>query len=187
MHTPSPQHIKKLGSRRAFLRAAGPRLSAARHYKPFRRGRRPRRPETGLVPHPLPLRRGDPRGRPRAGKSAKRRQWRMKRAGFEEVPRLAGTTVPVSRSAQRWAREPRPYTPYGGEQPRADRAVHPYKPFRRGRCLHRPGHRITNNASVGAGVPDGPPSPVAMLSAGRGAITLPPGPWATPWRYFGDF
>ena len=35
----------------------------------------------------------------------------MKQAGFEEVPRLAGTTVPVSRSAQRWAREPRPYAP----------------------------------------------------------------------------
>ena len=43
------------------------------------------------------------------GKSAKRRQWRMKQAGFEEVPRLAGTTVPGNRSAQRWAREPRPY------------------------------------------------------------------------------
>ena len=61
-------------------------------------------------PHLLqPFRRGDPCGRPREGKSAKRRQWRMKQAGFEEVPRLAGTTVPVSRSAQRWAREPLPY------------------------------------------------------------------------------
>ena len=49
--------------------------------------------------------------RPREGKSAKRRQWRMKRASFEEVPRLAGTTVPVSRLARRWAREPRPYAP----------------------------------------------------------------------------
>ena len=37
------------------------------------------------------------------------------------------------------------------------------------------------------GVPDGPLSPAAMLSAGQGALTLPPGPWATPWRYFGDF
>ena len=46
-----------------------------------------------------------------SGKSAKRRQWRMKRAGFEEVPRLAGTTVPGNRSAQRWAREPLPYAP----------------------------------------------------------------------------
>ena len=47
----------------------------------------------------------------RAGKSAKRRQWRMQRGDFEEVPRLAGATVPVSRSAQRWAREPLPYAP----------------------------------------------------------------------------
>ena len=62
-----------------------------RPYKPFRRG--------GVLP------------RPREGKSAKRRQWRMKRAGFEEVPRLAGTTVPVSRLARRWAREPLPYAP----------------------------------------------------------------------------
>ena len=45
----------------------------------------------------------------RAGKSAKRRQWRMKRGGFEEVPRLAAATVAVSRLARRWAREPRPY------------------------------------------------------------------------------
>ena len=73
----------------------------------------------GVLPRPItgallvPLRRGDPRGRPREGKSAKRRQWRMKRAGFEEVPRLAGTTVPVSRLARRWAREPLPYAPQG--------------------------------------------------------------------------
>ena len=66
----------------------------------------------GFLTAPLiTLRRGDPCGRPREGKSAKRRQWRMKQAGFEEVPRLAGTTVPVSRSAQRWAREPLPYAP----------------------------------------------------------------------------
>ena len=73
----------------------------------------------GVLPRPItgallvPVRRGDPRGRPRAGKSAKRRQWRRKRAGFEEVPRLAGTTVPVSRLARRWAREPLPYAPQG--------------------------------------------------------------------------
>ena len=73
----------------------------------------------GVLPRPIttallvPVRRGDPRGRPREGKSAKRRQWRMKRAGFEEVPRLAGTTVPVSRLARRWAREPLPYAPQG--------------------------------------------------------------------------
>ena len=57
------------------------------------------------------FRMGDPCGRPWEGKSAKRRQWRMKQAGFEEVPRLAGTTVPGNRSAQRWAREPLPYAP----------------------------------------------------------------------------
>ena len=73
----------------------------------------------GVLPRPItgallvPVRRGDPRGRPREGKSAKRRQWRRKRAGFEEVPRLAGTTVPVSRLARRWAREPLPYAPQG--------------------------------------------------------------------------
>ena len=54
----------------------------------------------------------------RAGKSAKRRQWRMKRAGFEEVPRLAAATVAGNRLARRWAREPRPYgyigSLYGG-------------------------------------------------------------------------
>ena len=50
----------------------------------------------------------------RAGKSAKRRQWRMKRAGFEEVPRLAATTVAGNRLARRWAREPRPYGEVAG-------------------------------------------------------------------------
>ena len=66
----------------------------------------------GYLTAPLvTLRRGDPCGRPRAGKSAKRRRWRMKQAGFEEVPRLAGTTVAVSRLARRWAREPLPYAP----------------------------------------------------------------------------
>ena len=49
----------------------------------------------------------------RAGKSVKRRRWRMQRAGFEEVPRLADTTVAGNRLARRWAREPRPY---GGVQ-----------------------------------------------------------------------
>ena len=34
-----------------------------------------------------------------SGKSAKRRQWRKKRADFEEVPRLAGTTVAGNRLA----------------------------------------------------------------------------------------
>ena len=38
-----------------------------------------------------------------SGKSAKRRQWRKKRADFEEVPRLAATTVAGNRLARRWA------------------------------------------------------------------------------------
>ena len=59
----------------------------------------------------LAVRRGGALPLPRAGKSAKRRRWRMQRAGFEEVPRLADTTVAVSRLARRWAREPLPYAP----------------------------------------------------------------------------
>ena len=55
------------------------------------------------------VRRGGALPLPRAGKSAKRRRWRMQRAGFEEVPRLADTTVAGNRLARRWAREPRPY------------------------------------------------------------------------------
>ena len=38
-----------------------------------------------------------------SGKSAKRCQWRMKRADFEEVPRLAATKVAGNRLARRWA------------------------------------------------------------------------------------
>ena len=38
-----------------------------------------------------------------SGKSAKRCQWQMKQADFEEVPRLAATTVAGNRLAQRWA------------------------------------------------------------------------------------
>ena len=38
-----------------------------------------------------------------SGKSAKRCQWQKKRAGFEEVPRLADTTVTGNRLARRWA------------------------------------------------------------------------------------
>ena len=45
-----------------------------------------------------------------SGKSAKRRRWRKKRAGFEEVPRLAATTVDGNRLARRWAIA----APYGG-------------------------------------------------------------------------
>ena len=38
-----------------------------------------------------------------SGKSAKRRRWRRKRADFEEVPRLATTTVDGNRLARWWA------------------------------------------------------------------------------------
>ena len=38
-----------------------------------------------------------------SGKSAKRRRWWKKRAGFEEVPRLAATIVDGNRLARRWA------------------------------------------------------------------------------------
>ena len=48
-----------------------------------------------------------------SGKSAKRRQRRMKRAGFEEVPRLAATTVGGNRLARRWA-VAAPHDPNGG-------------------------------------------------------------------------
>ena len=57
----------------------------------------------------LAVRRGGALPLPRAGKSAKRCQWQRKRVGFEEVPRLADTTVTGNRLARRWAREPRPY------------------------------------------------------------------------------
>ena len=66
---------------------------------------------------------------PRAGKSAKRRRWRMQRAGFEEVPRLADTTVAGNRLARRWAREPRPYgsvTRSATSIGRADVGIGPY-------------------------------------------------------------
>ena len=45
-------------------------------------------------------------GRGTAGKSPKRRLWRMKRGDFEEVPRLAGMTMPANRLARRWAEPP---------------------------------------------------------------------------------
>ena len=63
----------------------------------------------GPRPTKYEVRRGGALPLPRAGKSAKRRRWRMQRAGFEEVPRLADTTVAGNRLARRWAREPRPY------------------------------------------------------------------------------
>ena len=39
----------------------------------------------------------------RKGKSPKRCQWQKKRGDFEEVPRLAATTVAANRLARRWA------------------------------------------------------------------------------------
>ena len=77
----------------------------------------------------LAVRRGGALPLPRAGKSAKRCQWQKKRAGFEEVPRLAATTVAGNRLARRWAREPCPYgwVTRGAVQVRAgDRKGRPY-------------------------------------------------------------
>ena len=42
-------------------------------------------------------------GRGTAGKSPKRRLWRMKRGDFEDVPRLSAATAGESRLARRWA------------------------------------------------------------------------------------
>ena len=55
------------------------------------------------------VRRGGALPLPRAGKSPKRCRWQKKRGGFEEVPRLAATTVAGNRLARRWTREPRSY------------------------------------------------------------------------------
>ena len=86
-----------------------------------------------------------------SGKSAKRCQWQMKRAGFEEVPRLADTTVTGNRLARRWATagpyesvtrnavqgpaggvEPRPYERLQGVQWAGDRKGRPYGSVTRG-------------------------------------------------------
>ena len=85
--------------------------------KTGRRGRRPLRKRNkkcrwaGRCGH-RPLRRGlqwvQQNGS--SGKSAKRCQWQMKRGDFEEVPRLADTTVAGNRLARRWA----VVGPYGG-------------------------------------------------------------------------
>ena len=79
----------------------------------------------------LAVRRGGALPLPRAGKSAKRCQWQMKRAGFEEVPRLADTTVTGNRLARRWAREPRPYESVTRGARKTGRCGH--RPLRRGR------------------------------------------------------
>ena len=84
-----------------------------------------------------------------SGKSAKRRQWRKKRADFEEVPRLAGTTVAVSRLARRWATA----GPYGWVASRAaEWATARVAPTGcnmgcggAGRCGHRPLRKRSKN------------------------------------------
>ena len=78
------------------------------------------------------VRRGGALPLPRAGKSAKRCRWQRKRAGFEEVPRLAATTVAGNRLARRWAREPRPYGGLQGVQWAGDRKGRPYERVTRG-------------------------------------------------------
>ena len=78
--------------------------------KTGRRGRRPLRKRNkkcrwaGRCGH-RPLRRGlqGVQQNGSSGKSAKRCQWQKKRGGFEEVPRLADTTVAGNRLARRWA------------------------------------------------------------------------------------
>ena len=51
-------------------------------------------------------------GRGTAGKSPKRRLWRMKRGDFEEVPRLSAATAAESRLARRWADNRRSAAPW---------------------------------------------------------------------------
>ena len=97
------------------------------------------------------VRRGGALPLPRAGKSAKRRQWRMQRGDFEEVPRLAATTVAGNRLARRWAREPRPYeVTRGAVQVRAGRPGG--RPLR-GRCKKCGGR----TGATAKGRPGGPP------------------------------
>ena len=87
-----------------------------------------------------------------SGKSAKRCQWQKKRAGFEEVPRLAATTVAGNRLARRWATAG-PYERVArgamGGRPQGS-------PLRRitrgrgtaGRCRHRPLRRFDKKVSA---------------------------------------
>ena len=85
----------------------------------------------------------------RKRKSPQRHQWRMQQGDFEEVPRLAATTVAVSRLARRWAGWHGEAVTEGSTVPHLLRApvgatlavtcptatlVDP----RRGRCPHRP-------------------------------------------------
>ena len=87
----------------------------------------------------LAVRRGGALPLPRAGKSAKRCRWQRKRAGFEEVPRLAATTVAGNRLARRWAREPRPYERVTrGAVRRDDVGIVPYESVTGGAMGGRP-------------------------------------------------
>ena len=93
------------GSAAGFLWCVGAGLCPARgrpQGSPLRRVARSavRRADVGIGPYES-VTRSAVSGPP--GKSAKRCQWQMKRAGFEEVPRLAATTVAANRLARRWA------------------------------------------------------------------------------------
>ena len=98
-----------------------------------------------------------------AGKSPKRRQRRKKRGDFEEVPRLAGMTMPASRLARRWAKNRRSAAPWGScrrSRLRGENAIRSIIPF-------RSPYRPSQSPSVTA-LPEGEPSPRGPLpSAGR--------------------
>ena len=100
------QWQKERGERVAAVKISSVRLKAARKFwapqqghpfslagttLPALRATSPYTGEAFLLP---PLRKG---------KSPKRCQWQKKRGDFEEVPRLAGTTVAGTRMARRWA------------------------------------------------------------------------------------
>ena len=96
-----------------------------------------------------------------SGKSAKRCQWQRKRAGFEEVPRLADTTVTGNRLARRWATA----GPYGRVARGAMGGRPQGSPLRRvtrgrgtaGRCRHRPLRMTRKFVQARAGRPGGRP------------------------------
>ena len=112
---------RKRSERVAAVKILSVRRKAAQKFWAPQQGHRPLRKRiSGCVGEGLPIgfRRGRCPHRPasvtrgaeeRAGKSPKRCRWQKKRGGFEEVPRLATTTVAGNRLARRWAREPRPY------------------------------------------------------------------------------
>ena len=112
---------RKRSERVAAVKILSVRRKAAQKFRAPQQGHRPLRKRiSGCLGEGLPIgfRRGRCPHRPasatrgaeeRAGKSPKRCRWQKKRGGFEEVPRLAATTVAGNRLARRWAREPRPY------------------------------------------------------------------------------